>query len=293
MTSHEMLARSMDAEAERVVAAAAAGAPNNAADILTRGARALRAVDDIPPPADNTVRDMMAHEAVRAMRVDRERALAHKDIQDDDELIRLLNQGNALEMRVARLISLTARYAGELQHTLIHPDVRHAFKGQDIEAAQRNAIRAVAPTWHTLVDPGLSGNARIACQNIEDALPKLYGLTVEKILEYRDEKDDILLDYFCAAVAARWRANTVFAAGPYKTGNEQNAVSKALNDAVRLCRDFTITGDRLVYAKRARQPTTLEAVRSAHSGAFYPREGAYRSSLERDYSFYRSGGYFF
>jgi len=291
MQSHARLMRTI--EDDIAAAALGAGVPANAVPLLNRAVTALRAVDDVPPPADNTVRDLMAHEAVRAMRVDRERALAHKDIQDDDELIRLLNRGLPLQRRVARMISLTARYAGELQHTLIHPDVRHAFKDQITEVAQRNAIGAVAPTWHTLVDPGLSGNARIACQNIEDALPNLYGLTVDLILEYTDPKADILLDYFCAAVAARWRANTVFAAGPYKTGNEQNAVSKALNDAVRLCRDFKINGNRLVYEKRERLPTTLAEVRSAHSGAFYPREGEYRSSLERDYSFYRSGGYFF
>jgi len=223
-----------------------------------------RDADARPPTPDHTIRNLMATEALHAQRVDRERALARQDIQDDDELVRVLNQdGTPNVVRTCRMISLVARYAGELQHVLIHPDVRDSFKTTPDEDDRYTDMMQLTKQgqWDMLVDPGLSGNARIACQNIENALPQLHGITVKSVIEYTGNKHDELLDFFCAAVAARWRANTVFAAGPYKTRNEQAAVTRALNDAVRLLGDFFMDGDNLRYRKRARPPTTFAELR--------------------------------
>jgi hypothetical protein len=219
-------------------------------------------MDTLPPPPDNTMRDLMAQEAVRSMRVDRDRALAKKDMRDDDALLRVLeNDEDTDYTSIVRMISLVARFAGELKHTLIHPTVRTKYAdGQDDRDATANMHAYCQGQWDKVMDPGLSGNARIACENLARALPQLQGLKVEMVLEYKG--DENLLDYFCAAVAARWRANTVFAAGPYKTGNEQNAVTRALKDAVLLCRDYRVIGNTIKKVSNLpRAPTTLAELR--------------------------------
>ena len=61
-------------------------------------------------------------------------------------------------------------------------------------------------------------------------------------------------------MAARWRANSVFAAQPYKTGNEQEAVARALQDAsARFC-DYAINGSRVSWSPR-HHPQTLAELR--------------------------------
>jgi hypothetical protein len=264
-------------EYKRLPAAAAMGGaiagaalpPANARVLLENARRLIeqgqRDADARPPTPDHTIRNLMAAEALHAQRVDRERALARQDIQDDDELLRVLNREGTVQVKkTCRMISLVARYAGELQHILIHPDVRESFKTTLVEDDRYNEMMALTQQgmWYKLVDPGLSGNARIACQNIENALPQLHGITVDSVIQYTDDKQEELLDFFCAAVAARWRANTVFAAGPYKTRNEQAAVTRALNDAVRLLGDFFMDGNRLKYTKRPRPPTSLNELRA-------------------------------
>lgn len=238
------------------------------AALMLRAASAIESLNRAPPPPDNTVRNLMAGEALRNMRDDRERALARSDMQDDDEFIRILTANG--QPQVARLISLTARYAGELQHNLIHPQKRYQMKEAKTTIVDQNwaAIKMGGTKWHELVDPGLSGNARIACQNIADALPRLRGLTVEHVLNQDD--DPLPLDYFCAAVAARWRANMVFAAGPYKTGNEQNAVLHALHDAVRLCRDYVIEDSKLKRAERPKAPTSIAEIQGSSRCTYAP-----------------------
>jgi len=233
----------------------------NAKGVLERVQQSLARQDALPPPPDNTMRDLMAHEAVRSMRVDRDRALARKDMRDDDALLRKLEEGTGGKYTaIVRMISLVARFAGELKHTLIHPTVRNVYEehgaGNDAYAKMHAECQE---RWHKVMDPGLSGNARIACENLARALPQLQGLNVQMVL---DSKDDKLLDYFCAVVAARWRANTVFAAGPYKTGNEQNAVTRALKDAVLLCRDYHVTDSQIIKVSNVpRAPTTLAELR--------------------------------
>lgn len=220
-----------------------------------------------PPPPDNTVRDIMAREAAYAMRTDRERALAKGDMQDDDEFISILhNSKDYMAVRTARLISITARYAGELQHTLIHPEKRRRLKDAKLDGLPDlwKAIKDGGHDWDNVVDPGLAGNARIACQNVADALPALHGLQVHHILKYIGNRDAELLDFFCAAVAARWRSTTVFAAGPYKTGNEQNAVRIALKDALQICRDYCLVDDVIKWQPRPKAPTCIAEMPTAY-----------------------------
>lgn len=250
-----------------------AGAAAGAADVTMprefaqRAVRALREASNIrePPPPDNTLRDIMAHEAARAMRSDRERLIAKSEINDDDAFIRDLRSKHEDKLnKIAQLISLTARFAGELQHNLIHPGLRYNWK--DAKDTGREGVDAIiTDDWTKIVDPGLVGNARITCRNIADAHPRLQGLQVEWIL---DSADGSVLDFFCAAVAARWRANSVFAAGPYKTGNEQQAVLHALNEAVSLFRDYTVRNDQLISNPRPRV-TSLSQIRGL-GGAILP-----------------------
>jgi hypothetical protein len=233
----------------------------NTKGVLERVQQSLARQDALPPPPDNTMRDLMAQEAVRSMRVDRDRALARKDMRDDDALLRVLEDGaDPRYTAIVRMISLVARFAGELKHTLIHPTVRNVYEEHGAgNGAYAKMHKHCKGDWDKVMDPGLSGNARIACENLARALPQLQGLTVDMVLESKDYK---LLDYFCAAVAARWRANTVFAAGPYKTGNEQNAVTRALKDAVLLCRDYHVTDSKIRKVSNVpRAPTTLAELR--------------------------------
>lgn len=234
-----------------------------AADLIEDLHESLNA---IPPAPDNTVRDIMAREAAHAMRTDRERALAKEDMQDDNEFIFILHgSGNERARKTARLISIAARYAGELQHTLINPLKRQQLKdakldGYDDKKDLWNAIREGGDSWDDIVDPGLAGNARIACQNVADALPRLHGLQVEHILSYNGQNEKELLDYFCAAVAARWRSTTVFAAGLYKTGNEQVAVRVALKEALQICRDYSLVNNNIEWCPRPKAPTCIAEI---------------------------------
>jgi hypothetical protein len=266
------MARHLDDMAGHIqghIAAAAAGAADVTMprEFAQRAARALREAGNIrePPPPDNTLRDIMAHEAARAMRSDRERLIAKSEINDDEEFIRdMRSKMDGKLNKIANLISLTARFAGELQHNLIHPDLRYRWKEEKQNG--RDGPEAINSTqWTEIVDPGLVGNARITCQNIADAHPRLQGLQVEWIL---DSADGSVLDFFCAAVAARWRANSVFAAGPYKTGNEQQAVLHALNEAVSLFRDYAVRDNQLISSPRPRV-TTLSQIRGL-GGAILP-----------------------
>ena len=254
------MARHLDEIANEIDGKAAAnGQITLDKDFATRAARALREAGNIrePPPPDNTLRDIMAHEAARAMRSDRERLIAKGDINDDEEFIRdMRSKMDGKLTKIAQLISLTARFAGELQHNLIHPGLRYNWKLAK-EAGQDGPEAIDSTLWTDIVDPGLVGNARITCQNIADAHPRLQGLRVEWIL---NSEAHSVLDFFCAAVAARWRANSVFAAGPYKTGNEQQAVLHALNEAVSLFRDYAVRDNQLISSPRPRV-TTLSQIR--------------------------------
>ena len=124
--------------------------------------------------------------------------------------------------------------------------------------------RKAVDAWTVLVDPGMAGNARMACNDLAMRLPRLRKLTMKHVLntakDDSDERNCMFTDYFCGAIAARWRANSVFSAQPYKTKNEQNAVVQALSDANIRLRDYAIEGDLVVFKPRP-QPMTLSEMR--------------------------------
>ena len=119
--------------------------------------------------------------------------------------------------------------------------------------------------WTVLVDPGLAGNARMACHDLSTRVPLLRNLTMTHVLSTamndEDERSNMFTDYFCGAVAARWRANSVFSAQPYKTRNEQSAVVQALADASVRLRDYAIENSCVVFRPRE-QPKTLAQLRT-------------------------------
>ena len=203
-------------------------------------------------PDDTRLRDAMMDEAIRKMRSDQERATARRDVHDDDSLVRHIYECKGGKS-IASLISLTARFAGELQHNLIHPTLRRDWKSAPTENDQQKLVQKTATRWTDVVDPGLVGNARIACKNIANEFPHDLGsLTVEHILKGNVNN---AIEIFCAVVAARWRANSVFSAGPYKTGKEQQAVLYALNEAILLFRNYKInSSDELEYNSNYKKP---------------------------------------
>lgn len=241
------------------------------------------------PPPDHNVRDMMTRESLHILRDEREREIAESGLEDDYKYIQYLRDiHNGRYEHIARLIALTARTAGELPHDLIHPSTRNRIK-QRIEregmADDALLLQAIAnevdqicvpvgqSAWEELVDPGLVSNARIACYDIGQRLPRLRGMDMQHVLNtaagYRqsNEKIRMFIDYFCAVVAARWRANSVLGSEPYKTGNQHTAVQQLLMDAShRLC-EYTLREDRVVYARRP-HPTRLSELRDLHTGAF-------------------------
>ena len=152
-----------------------------------------------------------------------------------------------------------ARFAGELQHSLIHPDLRrHWSDAAGNNAAKQAAIRANSPggAWDSIVDPGLAGNAHMVCSNIATAYPtRLPNLRPDMIINHADVS---VPHYFSAAVAARWRANAVFNAGVYKTGKQQEAVSQSLREAIRLFANYHIRNGALEHAPQPPPPATLQ-----------------------------------
>ena len=105
----------------------------------------------------------------------------------------------------------------------------------------------------------------MACNDLAVRLPRLRSLTMHHVLEIAkdesDERNNMFTDYFCGAVAARWRANSVFAAQPYKTSNEQAAVQQAVHDAHVRLRDYAIQNNRVVFLPQ-HPPRTLKQLRS-------------------------------
>ena len=129
-------------------------------------------------------------------------------------------------------------------------------------------LRRTVQAWTVLVDPGLAGNARMACSDIASHNPRLRGLTMDHVMKCakqlvhtNNEHDCMFLDFFCGAVAARWRANSVFAAQPYKTRNEQNAVAQALLHSNVRMHEFAIIHDTIQYDPRP-PPSTLAELRN-------------------------------
>jgi hypothetical protein len=243
--------------------------------VLDRARQTLLAMETIPPVRDDhAVRDMLTKEAIEVIGDDRKRNIAQQEGKVDNKYIDVLRAAG--RSHVAQLIALTARFAGELIHEYIHPRKRELMDEFRTTTTDDRELAALVvfpgDRWYDLVDPGLAGNARIACKNIGDALPRLYGLTMEAVMESvkLDGKGmREFLDFFCAAVAARKRANSVLAAGAYKTGNEQTAVMTALRDSLTLCRDYQMTNNRVHLSMKQPPCRTLSELRGL-GGPFLP-----------------------
>ena len=233
-------------------------------------------------PDDHDVRNMMTKETLGLLRQERDHELASAEIKGDNEYID--NIGRIFRgqyKHIAKMIALTARYAEELPHALIHPATRASIearlsRGQYTAQADRDreveaAINALPgrPTWETFVDPGLAGNARIACSDISSRLPRLYGMNVNHALAYMDGNTtaaDTFADFFCAVIACTWRFNSVMAAQPYKTKYEHGAVQQALRIAALRLTDFAMYDDQIKHSPR-KPPGSLAELRGG-GGAF-------------------------
>jgi len=221
---------------------------------------------------------MLTKEALGILGDERARQVASEEVTGDRKYVQWLREiANGRYKHIAKLIALTARFAGELTHDLISPHAREHIEARleqggyagyavnlaEVESAVDDLVDG-SDAWTALVDCGLAGNARMACHEISQKLERMRGLTMTHVLETartaRNEHDHIFIDFFCAVIAARWRANSVFAAQPYKTGNEQEAVTRALADAsARFC-DFAIKGRIVAWSPR-HHPRTLAELR--------------------------------
>ena len=224
----------------------------------------LHSLDQTGPPPDNTLRNMAAQEAFRNARADRERRIAKAEINDDEAFVRNLRELGGIYAQTALFISSVARFAGELQHSLIHPDVRQKWADAEGNSyVKQHIIQEHTTDWESIVDPGLAGNAYMVCSNIATAYPqRLQDLSPAMIVEAGDHK---LIHYFSATVAARWRTNAVFGAGVYKTGNQQDAVAQALREAIRLFAHYKVNDGQLQHAPLRTPPTTLQEHIAWHS----------------------------
>lgn len=222
----------------------------------------------------SSVQDLLTKETLHVLRGEREHNLASEETKNDNAYIDIISHIPSFE-HVARMIALVARYAGELPHDLISPTMRNTFKNHidmhaSIEEQTMELARLGKPldkhTWEDFVDPGLAGNARIACHDIGQALPRLTGVDIEHVFFLVQDNTapyaKVFMDYFCAVVAARWRANSVLAAQPYKTKNEQEAVILALRESSRRLNSFSFNGTKIEYSRRY-PPTTLSELRGS------------------------------
>ena len=227
------------------------------------------------PEQDTTTRDMLTKETLALLRQEREHELGNTEEKNDYEYIQLIENIFAGRFKyVSQLILLTSRYAGELPHELIHPFTRQKIQSrlaQSDYATENIRVKEVESeltescAWQDLVDPGLAGNARIACDEIAQTLPRLRGLNINHVIEFvrnvnDDEHKQTFLDFFCAVTAFAWRYNSVMAAQPYKTKYEHEAVQKGLRDAALRLKNFALENGAVLYAPR-QPPKTLQELR--------------------------------
>jgi len=232
-------------------------------------------------PDDHAVRDMMTKETLDIIRQERNHELASFETKSDYEYIDLIGRINQGQYKhIAKMIALTARYAGELPHDLIHPTTRIRIEERLRRAQYANAVdrsREVeaainemgGTTWETFVDPGLACNARIACSDIASRLPRLHGINVTHALNYMSGNAahaDMFTDFFCAVIACIWRFNSVMSAQPYKTKYEHASVQQALRIASLRLADFLLDGDKITHCAR-KPPRNVSELRG-RGGAF-------------------------
>ena len=228
----------------------------------------------VQPDRDTATRDMLTRETLSVLREEREHDLSTAESADDYEYIELIGEiFNRKYEHIGRLIALTARYAGELPHDLIHPSTRRRIRQRleqgeyastDIRIHEVEQEIGTNHSWETFVDPGLAGNARIACTEVSNVLPRLAGMDMNHVNRYAsnvagDERQAAFIDFFCAVVACTWRFNSVMAAQPYKTKYEHEAVVKALRIATNRLREYSLHNDQIQYTPR-QPPRTLQAL---------------------------------
>ena len=253
-------------------------------------ARAIQYISRMDPSAEdeagsNAVSELLTKQTLHVLQEEREHELATDETQSDHEYIEYIRliQGGRYK-HIARMIALVARYAGEVPHELIHPTTRQIIRdGVDTSDSRQARLSKVEDlcaryqwTWEDFVDPGLAGNARIACYDIGQQLPRLRAITLYHVMNTmkapaNSESEHMFTDYYCAVVAARWRANSVLAAQPYKTKNEQAAVVVALHESSRRLCDYALQGQQVVYSPRYHPRTLAElrdSARGGHAGAF-------------------------
>ena len=231
------------------------------------------------PEQDTTTRDMLTKETLALLRQEREHDLGNAEEKSDYEYIELMGIifGGRFQY-ISRLLALTARYAGELPHDLIHPFTRQKIQTRlkQTEYAtlteRVNEVQDVLTNtciWQDLVDPGLAGNVRIACDHVSRLLPRLHGLNLNHVFAYvdnvtNDEDRQRFLDFFCAVTAFVWRNNSVMAAQPYKTKYEHEAVQKGLYDASMRLKDYCLSGNVIYYRPR-QPPRSMQELHSRES----------------------------
>lgn len=225
-----------------------------------------------PIHENNSMSDLLTKETLHVLRDERERSLAAQEQNNDFAYIELMNAVSKYKC-ISRMITLVAWFAGELPHDLINPLMRQKLHDSvDLNAnfterkAQFEALQHQhnLEDWEHLVNPGLAGNARIACFDVAQMLPRMHGFDIEHVIETArkdDKHSKMFLDFFCAVTAARWRTNSVLAAQPYKTKNEQEAVMVALRDSCRRLTNFSFDGSKIIYNVR-HPPRNLAELRN-------------------------------
>ena len=236
------------------------------------------------PQQDTATRDLLTKETLSLLRQEREHELGNEEEKNDYEYIDIVrNIYRGRYSYVARLIALTARYADELPHDLLHPSTRLRIKKRldeggyvseaiRVQEVEREFDENGGCTWEDLVDPGLAGNARIACSELAQMLPRLHGLTIRHVIDYvssanANEQHACFFDFFCAVVAFTWRFNSVMAAQPYKTKYEHEAVQQGLRTASHRLRDYCLVHNTIHHNARM-PPRSLSELRGK-DGAFY------------------------
>ena len=278
----EANAENMDAGAEVLPAPDQLG--TGLRDISGSADRAQRYIGRAQPPLpdDHDVRNMMTKETLGLLRQERDHELASEENTNDHEYIEHIRQiSGGAWAHVAKMIALTASHAGELPHNLIHPTLRtrietrlsnegHADPASRLRDVESEIQRMGPVTWETFVDPGLACNARIACSDIANLLPRLWGMQVTHVMNYAGQTEHaaMLTDFFCAVVACTWRFNSVMAAQPYKTKNEHAAVQLALKVASQRLRDFALVNGSIRHAPRPRPPSSLAEARDRQFAVF-------------------------
>lgn len=234
-------------------------------------------------PDDHTTRDMLTKETLAILRQERDHEIASSELDNDHDYISYIGEVlNGQYRHISVMLSLVSRFAGEVPHDLLDSGTAALFKDKlesDNYASRQLRVQALDAliqqrlpnhTWETFVDPGLVGNARIACHEVGTMIPGLSGLTMPHVHAYvqrNDEPARSFWDFFCSVVASVWRVNSVMAAQPYKTKYEHEAVLRSLQFSARRLAGYYLQNNRIQYYNR-RPPVSLQQLRAMNNGPF-------------------------